>query len=448
MIRTTLYVATAVALLAAAGPLSAQARDYGSPAVTRTGPSAAVAELGRDLRALLRGAGPSARHGVLVVSLDRGDTLFSLRPDEPLAPASNLKLYSTAAALAYLGPEFRWSTYLLARGEVRDGVLEGDLVLFGTGDPTLDGWRIPGTARGMEALADSLRARGVREVAGDLVGDGTFFDADLRAAGWTPSDLTAWYGAPVASLIARENLAAPGGRPVGEPVRAAAGRFRAALTARDIRVRGGTRVERDAARSLAGFHRAAPDGSRPEGRELAAHLSPPLRDVIRVTNHVSHNLYADALLKTVGRVAAGEGSWEAGARVLRGWLEREAGADAARLRVEDGSGLSRLNRVTARATIQLLARMAAGPLADEFHASLPVAGSERGLRRMAATPAAGNLRAKTGTIRGVSALSGYVTTADGERLAFSITANDLADTGRAKRVEDAVGVRLARFRRN
>lgn len=446
MIRTTLYAA-AVAALFAVAPLSAQAGDYHSPTTTRPAPSAAVAELGRDVRALLRGAGLAARHGVLVVSLDRGDTLFSLRPDEALAPASNLKLFSTAAALAHLGPEFRWSTYLLARGDVRDGVLAGDLVLFGTGDPTLDGWRIPGTARGMEALADSLRARGVREVTGDLVGDGTFFDADLRAAGWTASDLTAWYGAPVAAIIARENLSAPGGRPVDDPVRAAVTRFRAALAARGIRVRGETRVESDAARSSAGFHRPVADGRRPEGRELAAHLSPPLRDVIRVTNHVSHNLYADALLKTVGRVVAGEGSWEGGARVVRAWLAREAGADAARLRVEDGSGLSRLNRVTARGTIQLLARMAEGPLADEFRASLPVAGSERGLRRMADTPAAGNLRAKTGTIRGVSALSGYLTTADGERLAFSIIGNDLSDTGRAKRVEDAVGVRLARFRR-
>lgn len=447
MNRSILRAASLAALLtSAAVPLAAQAGEYPSPSPWSA--SAGVAELGRDIRALLRDAGLSARHGVLVVSLDRGDTLFSLRPDEPLAPASNLKLYSTAAALAHLGPEFRWSTYLLARGDVRDGVLQGDLVLFGTGDPTLDGWRIAGTARGMEALADSLRARGVREVAGDLVGDGTFFDADLRAAGWTASDLTAWYGAPVASLIARENLVGPGGRPVGDPVREAAGRFRAALATRGIRVRGETRVERDPARSSTGFHRpAATAGLGPEGRALAAHLSPPLRDVIRVTNHVSHNLYADALLKTVGRVVAGEGSWEGGARALRGWLEREAGADAGVLRVEDGSGLSRLNRVTARATIQLLARMAEGPLAEEYRASLPVAGSERGLRRMAGTAAAGNLRAKTGTIRGVSSLSGYVTTADGERLAFSIIVNDAPDTGRAKRVEDAVGVRLARFRR-
>lgn len=442
--QTLRAAATAALLVVAGSPLRAQAGDETSPATAHGFRSAAVAELGRELRAILREA--PARHGVLVVSLDRGDTLFSLRPDEPLAPASNLKLYSTAAALAHLGPEFRWSTYLLARGEVRDGVLAGDLVLFGTGDPTLDGWRIPGTARGMEALADSLRARGVREVSGDLVGDGTFFDAELRAAGWTQSDLVAWYGAPVTSLIARENLAHPGGRPVGDPVRAAVGRFRSALAARGIRVRGGTRVERDPARSSAAFHRPAAV-ALPDGRELAAHLSPPLREVIRVTNHVSHNLYADALLKTVGRVVSGEGSWRGGSRAVRGWLAREAGTDPSALRVEDGSGLSRLNRVTARATVGLLARMAAGPLASEFRASLPEAGRARGLRRMAGTAAAGNLRAKTGTIRGVSSLSGYVTTADGERLAFSIIANDVPDTGRAKRVEDAVGVRLARFRR-
>ncbi|HEX5725612.1 MAG TPA: D-alanyl-D-alanine carboxypeptidase, partial [Longimicrobiaceae bacterium] len=184
---------------------------------------AQAAALARDLDALtapLRAAG--ARYGVLVVSLDRGDTLFSLDADAPLAPASNLKLFSTAAALRYLGEEFRWSTYLIAAGEVRDGVLEGDLVLYGTGDPTLAGAHLPGTTGALDALADSLRARGVREVRGAVVGDGSFFDARLQGYGWTAEDLGRRYGAPVSALNAGENLVRPGGRPVADPARSAA----------------------------------------------------------------------------------------------------------------------------------------------------------------------------------------------------------------------------------
>ncbi|MBD0320180.1 MAG: D-alanyl-D-alanine carboxypeptidase, partial [Gemmatimonadetes bacterium] len=201
---------------------------------------AQTSELGRDLRDLVRGPGT---HAVLVVSLDRGDTLFSWNADARLTPASNLKLFSTAAALHYLGPEFRWSTYLLSGGDLRGGVLAGDLVLFGTGDPTLGSGRFPGTARALDALADSLRALGVREVAGSVVADGSFFDPRLRGEGWTREDLVSWYGAPVSALVTGENLA--GGRPVDEPLRVAGDRFRSALSRAGIAVRGGVRTVRE-----------------------------------------------------------------------------------------------------------------------------------------------------------------------------------------------------------
>ncbi|HEX8362099.1 MAG TPA: D-alanyl-D-alanine carboxypeptidase/D-alanyl-D-alanine-endopeptidase [Longimicrobium sp.] len=398
--------------------------------------SPAVAELGRDLRAILRGPGMGgARHGVLVVSLDRGDTLFSWNADARLTPASNLKLFSTAAALHYLGGDFRWSTYLLADGEVSGGVLQGDLVLFGTGDPTLGSGRFPGTSRALDALADSLRARGVRQVAGSLVADGSFFDPRLRAEGWTPDDLRQWYGAPVSALVTAENLG--GGRPVDEPVRVAGERFRAALSRAGIRVRGGLRTVREPAASRAGFH-----GPGPTGRVLAVHRSPTLAEVVRVTNHVSHNLFADEALRTVGRVAGGQGSFAAGERAVAQML-----AGSAAPRMLDGSGLSRLDRASARTVIDLLARMSRSPEGAAFRASLPVAGTQAGLRRMFDTGAAGNLRAKTGTLATVSALSGYVTAANGERLAFSIITNDVGQTSAAKEAENRFGARLARFRR-
>jgi D-alanyl-D-alanine carboxypeptidase/D-alanyl-D-alanine-endopeptidase (penicillin-binding protein 4) len=432
--KSILSVLTLAAALATGVPLHAQLSATDFPAAA----SSRVAGLERDLRAILRAPGMvGASHGVLVMSLDRGDTLFSWNADARLTPASTLKLFSTAAALHYLGAEFRWSTYLLAEGEVRGGVLAGDLMLFGTGDPTLASGRFPGTARALDALADSLRARGVREVAGSVVADGSFFDPRLRGQGWTAEDLVSWFGAPVSALVTAENLA--GGRPVDEPVRVAGERFRAALARAGIRVRGGVRTVREPAFSRAGFHARRPAAG---AHVLATYRSPALRDVVRVTNHVSHNLFADEALRTVGRVAGGEGSFEAGERAVARMLSH---ADPPRML--DGSGLSRLDRVSARTVVALLAAMARSPEAPVFRASLPVAGSESGLRRMYGTAAAGNLRAKTGTLATVSALSGYVTAADGERLAFSIITNGVPRTALAKEAENRIGARLAQFRR-
>ena len=404
---------------------------------------APVPDLQRELQALLNGAG-SGRYGVLVVSLDRGDTLFASGADRPLAPASNMKLFTTAAALLRLGPDFRYSTYLLADGEVRDGVLEGNLILYGTGDPTLSGRLLPRPSSAFEALADSLRAAGIREIRGTVIGDGSFFDAVWTAPEWTASHRAAVYGAPVGALAYAENLS--GGRPVADPVRYTVAAFRETLARRGIRMAGGMQTVTHAAFSRVGFadaYRSAPP------RPLAVHLSPPLRDIVRVTNQVSHNGFAEALLKTLGRVTSGTGSFAEGCRATRVILAQTLGLDTAQIGVTDGSGLSRSNRVTAGTTVQLLTAMARSNLALVWEESLPVAGGGVGsLRnRMAGTAAAGNLRAKTGTIREVSSLSGYVRTADGERLAFSIVANDLPDEARAKRLEDQIGARLARFRR-
>ncbi|CAN5698139.1 hypothetical protein BH23GEM3_BH23GEM3_05920 [soil metagenome] len=478
-------------------------------------PSPVVAQLQVDLRRIIGQSNTGARVGVMVVSLDRGDTLFSHNADLPLAPASNMKLFSTAAALYYLGPEFRYSTYALADGDLRDGILDGNLILYGTGDPTMSSRMLSGSLAPLRELADTLLARGVREVQGDVVGDGSYFDNEWIGRGWSPDNFGASYSAPVGALSISENVAsirvlpgaaggparittAPatqglgvhnrvtttaGGRtlvrfqyepeglvisgqiarghpgvarsaPIVDPSNYAAAAFRSVLEERGIRVHGGVRTIHDPAESPVTFASGAGarngDGQRPHPRVLAVYLSPTLDEVISVTNHVSQNLYAEALLKTVGRIALGEGTFDAGARAIRYFLECEAGADTTALGIVDGSGLSPLNRVTARATIQLLDVMTRDQHWEQYHTSLPEAGHPRprGLNRMHGTAATGNLRAKTGTIRNVSALSGYVQAANGERLAFSIMANDLpASTWAAKRIEDAIGARIAAFRR-
>ena len=475
-------------------------------------PAPAVDALRRDLSRIIAEPGWSGdEYGVMVVSLDRGDTLFALNPDRPLAPASNAKLFSTAAALYYLGPAFRFTTFLLADGPIRDGVLDGDLILYGTGDPSISGRMLEGPTAVMRAMVDSLVAAGVREIRGDVVGDGSYFDDQWVGPGWQENDLDAWYGAPIGALSFAENVVsirfeptAPGrparvssnpvtrelalenrvstvssgtsrvsferrddrliahgqvrsgsggiarSIPVVDPANYAAAALRAVLEQRGVAVAGAVRSVRRPTDSRVSFASGTPSlvgGTAP--RVLAAHLSPPLGEIAAVTNHVSHNLFAEALLKAVGRLVAGEGTFAAGGAAIQRFLERELGSAPVTISQVDGSGLSRNNLLSARTAVRLLDYMPKSDVWESYFSSLPAAAVPDGLeQRMRGTPAAGNLRAKTGTIRRVSALSGYVHSADGELLAFSILANDVPSTARAKRSEDAIGARLAAFSRS
>jgi LysM repeat protein len=166
-----------------------------------------------------------------------------------------------------------------------------------------------------------------------------------------------------------------------------------------------------------------------------------------VVNKKSHNTLADHIFKTLGRVLEGEGSFQGGSRAVTRFLTKTVGLDSTSLVVYDGSGLSAFNRVSAGDFVALLSYMADQPNWDVFWATLPEAGNPRELRRMGGTSAAGNLRAKTGTIRSVSALSGVVRTTNGERVAFSIISNEVPSTGGVKRIEDRIGSRLAAFGR-
>jgi serine-type D-Ala-D-Ala carboxypeptidase/endopeptidase (penicillin-binding protein 4) len=501
----------------APAPVTAGAATVGTP-VEAAAVSPAVASLGAELQRVMRSAGmPLSTSAVLVVSLDRGDTIFSLNPDLPLAPASNMKLFSTAAALYYLGPEFRYSTFALADGEIRDGSLHGDLVLYGTGDPAISSRMLGGALPPLRALADSLTALGIREIRGDVVGDGSYFDDMWIGEGWRDEYRLASYSAPIGALSLAENIislrvlpgAAAGapavirtvpategllvqnqvrtvasgtssirfrydpaglviegqiarGNPgiartvtVVDPANFAAAAFRNVLEQAGIAVHGGVRTIRTPGESpitRAGLANEGDGNGARAPRVVGTHLSPPLSEVVTVTNHISQNLYAEALFKTVGRVALGEGSFTGGARAVQYFLECEKPMDGTGVRFVDGSGLSPLNRVTARSTIHLLDLMTRTDVWDAFYASLPEAANPEGGRhslrgRMGGTPAARNLRAKTGTISNVSSLSGYVQAANGERLAFSIYVNDVAATWQAKRVEDAIGSRLAGFSR-
>lgn len=494
---------TLLALLALATPIAATVLP-GSANDT-------VQALRADLaRALERPGWRSARWSVLAVSLDTGDTLFAREPEAAVTPASNMKLLTTAAALHHVGPDFRYRTLVVADGPVEGGVLRGDLVLYGTGDPGLSDRFHASREAVFEMLADRLLAAGIAWVDGDLVGDGSFFEGPLLAEGWDASDLNDWFAAPASALSFNENVvtfrvepgpaegtppivhtlpenarvpvdlqattgrgrflvkrespedpvtmegAIPaGGREVWrqmtvtDPTRYAVQIFLNVLERKGVGIRGTIRTVLDPAESVVTGRRLwapAIRGSAP--RVVASHLSPPLIDYLEVVNKRSHNLLAETTLKTLGRLVEGEGSYAAGSRVLERFLADHTGTDTTRVQVVDGSGLSELNRLAAGDLVRLLAWMSHSQHWEDLWATLPEAGDPRELRRMYRTAAAGNLRAKTGTIDRVSALSGVVTSAAGERIAFSIIANDVPSTWAAKQIEDRMGVRLAGFERS
>jgi D-alanyl-D-alanine carboxypeptidase/D-alanyl-D-alanine-endopeptidase (penicillin-binding protein 4) len=452
----------------------------------------------------------NAEWGVLVVSLDTGDTIFAVEPEAALAPASNVKLLTTAAALHVLGPEYRFRTWMLADGPISDGVLDGDLVMYGTGDPGISDRFYGSKEEVFQRLVDQLEVAGIHTVTGDLVADASFFPGPLRNDQWERRDLNEHFTAAVSALSYNENVVSFRIRPgeVGAPPRVETvpphsallventaetvsqrarprlailrddplepvridGRMvstsrdvwrqmtvavpadfvgaslRAVLDARGITVEGGTRTVSLPGESSLG-RLSAPGLGAPAPRIVATHISRPLADYLDVINKESHNLFAELVFRSVGRAAEGVGTPEASALAVRRAMV-SIGVDTVGLVQLDGSGLAPGNRVSASSFVDVIARMSEGPLWPDYWASLPRAGTRRELGRMYSTAAADNLRAKTGTIEGVSALSGMVRSQDGERLAFSIIVNDSPSQTRAKRVENQIGTRLAEFRRS
>jgi len=455
------------------------------------------------------GSWGNAQWGALVYSLDSGDTIFSISPDSAMAPASNMKLLTTAAALHRLGPDYRFRTYVLSDAPVRDSVLQGDLTLYGTGDPGISDRFYGRKDEVFQRLIDDLESAGISEISGDLIADASFFPGPLRDEGWELRDLNEHFTAAVSALSYNENVVSfrimPG--PVGaaprvetvpphsaleventaetvtgrarprlailrddplEPVQITgqmppnsrdvwrqmtvavpadfvAMSFLAALEERGIIVHGETRrvdlpIESEIGRI------SAPAIGRPGTRVLARHTSRPLSDYLEIVNKESNNLFAELIFRAVGRVDSGVGSPEASADAVRRTLVA-LGVNTDGLRQIDGSGLAEANRVSAASFVDLIRRMSDGPLWPEYWASLPRAGTRRELGRMYRTAAADNLRAKTGTIEGVSALSGMVRSRDGERLAFSLMVNGSPSQTRAKRVENQIGAQLAEFQR-
>ncbi|HEU5277303.1 MAG TPA: D-alanyl-D-alanine carboxypeptidase/D-alanyl-D-alanine-endopeptidase [Gaiellaceae bacterium] len=390
--------------------------------VALAAPSATAAEPAQDAtlqrqlaRALRVPHVAPARSGAIALDLAAGTVVFSQNEERALAPASNEKLPLTYAALVRLGPAYRIDTDVLGQGGLDGTVWSGSLVLQGNGDPTL-------SSADLRDLALQVKAAGVRSVAGGVIGDESAYDARRTVAGWKPS----FYldeSPPLSALVVDRARVGPG--LTRSPALAAATAFRAALRDVGIAVSGPVRTG------------SVDDWAEP----LASVSSPTLATMIRFMDRQSDNFTAEMLLKQLGLHELDRGTSAAGAQVVTQALA-EAGVPMAGVRIVDGSGLSRLDRLTAKALGSLLEISWADPtVRPSLLAALPVAGLNGTLQdRLRSPPARGRVVAKTGTTSNASSLSGYVA----DRYAFAIVQNGHPLPSRwARRAQDRFALVLA-----
>jgi len=526
-----------------AAVLPVRAQDSGSPTVRTSAAGRPTAAPPRTLAELLSRIQEVVRQPALeagffavkIVSLDTGQVIYEQNANKFVRPASNMKLYTVAAALDRLTPDFHYMTSVYAREKVDDGKIKGDLVIYGRGDPSFAARFNNGDYfKGINDLADRIVAAGVKRVKGDLVGDESYFNGAPLGGGWEWEDLQWADGAQVSALTINDNVidltvkpsekpgaplvvttkpgpfmaianrgttSAKGGKsdlrlyravgatvleisgslPVGDdgfvgkvaipdPALAFVTMLRDALVKRGVKIDGRTRtIDARSGGSIVpvGLLALVKTSETPGPIEIARLPSVPFSAIAAQTLKPSQNLYTELILRTlddrlvenkslnstanpvgqpVMKDAVNRTSEEGGLIAVRDFL-RQAGVNESDLVINDGSGLSRNDMITANATVQLLTFMSKHRYFAQFRDALPIAGVDGTLRtRMAGTPAEGNLRAKTGSLSSVASLSGYVTTAAGEHLVFSMMLNNYRSASAVRRDSiDAIGILLASF---
>jgi D-alanyl-D-alanine carboxypeptidase/D-alanyl-D-alanine-endopeptidase (penicillin-binding protein 4) len=388
----------------------------------------------------------NAQWGVLIVNPRTGDTLYSKNAGKLFMPASNMKIVTSAVALTLLGADYRYRTTFLTDGEVRDSLLDGNLLVIGRGDPTVSD-RMRGTATiVMDALADSLRAHRIRQISGSLARVGNAFPDSIYGYGWEWDDLGEYYGAGVDELIFNEGMAPTKLRappdtardslysgPAKNPAKAYLDAFHDALVRKSIRMDGAVR-----------------DSILPmpfKMDTLFVLVSPPLREILPALMKQSQNQIAEILLRTIGLERGGLGTADS-ARKIVGQQLSAWGVQPDGFVIRDGSGLSDQDLLTPETIVRVLDRIQRDTAFAAYYNAMPIAGVDGTIdTRMKGTPAEGNVHAKTGTLAKARTLSGYVTTADGERVIFSILSNNTTTPGSTvTHVIDEIAAALAAFR--
>jgi len=493
-VRVGFAVAFACLMLASEALIGAESGQPKTPAAAvskgkKPGVAAATRRFGERADALLATAPASkGEWGLLIVDAETGETLYEMNADRYFVPASNMKLFTTALALAKLGPDYRFHTTLESHGTISpEGMLSGDLLLVGRGDPNLSNRKFPYESKEefdgapekvLAELADALVVKGLKEIAGDVVGDDSYFPHEVYPNGWEIDDMVWEYGAAVSAIVVDDNTVATmltPGESAGAPVQAvvtpatpdfivqnevvtSAAEMKSDLTltrepnSRVVVIRG-TMPARSAPRKLVlaihepaehaaalltrllaergvkvdgasrSLHVGEPVGTVPRA-VLAEHVSVPLGDSVKLVNKISQNLHTEMLLRAAARNTA---VWNSPEDLLKFPADFYAAAGIAPGDViqTDGSGLSRHDLVTPRAVVALLRYAEGQPWFAPYYASLPVAGVDGTLETlMKNTPSAGRIHAKTGSVEHVRTRSGFAETPNGRRLIFSFLSNN------------------------
>src|SRR6266513_683948 len=460
----------------------------------------ATAKFGARAEALL-GTTPTNKGewGLLIADAESGETLYEQNADKYFVPASNMKLFTTALALAKLDPEYRFHTTLETRGTISsEGVLAGELALVVQGDPNLSNRKFPyelkeefdgPPEKALVELADALVAKGVKEISGDVIGDDSYFPRERYPNGWEIDDMVWEYGAAISAIVVDDNTVAltlTPGEQAGNPVQAgvapatpdftvenevitsaADGKPDLTLTrepgANIVVVKGSLpaksaprkpvlaieepaqhaaatlkRLLEERGVKVAGVARARHDHAELGGDPavIAEHVSVPLGDAVKLINKISQNLHTEMLLRTVARQS---GVWATPDELMKVPADFYAAAGIAPGDViqADASGLSRHDLVTPRAIVTLLNFAQKQSWFGFYYASLPVAGVDGTLEdRMKNTLAAGQIHAKTGSVEHVRTLSGFAQTPGGRRVIFSFLSNN--EGGKGHEAADAL----------
>ena len=445
----------------------------------------------------------NAEWGVVIQSLKTGEYFYKRNSNKLFMPASNLKLFTTAAGLLLLGPEYRFSTNVFTKGKIDGSVLQGNLIIQGRGDPTISGRFYDNDMFSVyKNWADSLTNIGIDEITGNIIGDDNLFDDVGLGTGWAWDYESYWFAAPssaisfndncvdVSVFVNKNNESAQVEITPDTKYTIILNKVKVvpddSVSSIDVYREPGTNVitvfgaineKADTINTFAtvnnptqysmvvlkdeleqegikidGYPIDVDDLAKPidyqKAKKIFTQYSPSLKEIIKVINKNSQNLYAEQLLKTIGLERFGFGTTENGVKAEDGLL-KNMGINPNNMDIIDGSGLSRLNLVTPKQIVSLLSFMYKSKYYIPFFNSLPIAGIDGTLGdRMQNSAATGKIRAKTGFLEGVRSLSGYAFTADNEPVAFSIIVNNFnVPVKLAEDIQDLVCLRLANFKR-
>jgi D-alanyl-D-alanine carboxypeptidase/D-alanyl-D-alanine-endopeptidase (penicillin-binding protein 4) len=445
----------------------------------------------------------NAQVGIYISSLDKDEMIFASNDHKLFISASNMKIFTTASALLRFEPGFRYKTRLYHTSRLGNGMIEGDLIVRGSGDPTLAARFSNGDSRNFfRAWADSLQKLGIRQIMGDLVGDESYFLTEPLGYGWGWDDEPFWYAAQISALSFNDNcieVSVTAGDEIGNPpqinMSPTSTYFsvdnKAITTEPDsVRTLFLTRPRKENkvlirnqiplnkphyTKSLSVEHPASlfmhvlkevfeekgiivkgniktvslPGKIKYDNLSLVlTHKSPPLSEIVKVVNKRSQNLYAEQLLVTLAAEYGQRATAATGVSVVNAILAR-MGISTNEFLMHDGSGLSRVNLISPNSVGLLLEYMAKYKYFSYFYESLPISGVDGTLKsRMKSSPAQGKVRAKTGYVGHVRNLSGYAETSDGENLVFSILVNNyLHPTPAINLLQDRICILLSNFSR-